>query len=723
MIRPCVSLILLVILPLQSIANESIDFDFDVLPVLTRAGCNAGSCHGAAVGRGGFHLSLWGSDPASDYAAITREFEGRRIDVRRPTESLLLKKPTGTIDHEGGAILDENSASFKIVHTWLQQGARRIRGRELEKIEVRFKHATLAPNSAAKLSVQESGTLDALAYFRGQDPISVNHLVSINIPDSSGLEIDLDSLRLTALRPGIHTLTLRYGDRVQALQVLTPNLSNNNATAESVLPTDLIHIARGQIDRWLDERRAQLSEKVAPLADEATLLRRLMLDLIGRAPSPTELEAYLQNNSNDKYAQQVEQWLGSKEYVDFWTYRWTRTFGLRPNSQAPQGLHHFYRWFHQQLATGRPWDEVCRELITASGDCHVEGPAFFMLIANDPRQQAEQISRLFIGARLECANCHDHPLDRWKQDDYHSLAAVFARVDRKQTVSWLDRGAVTNPRTGLPAIPQLPGGQRFSSSGDVRRELADWMIQHPDSLLAKATVNRLWSHFFGRGLVEPVDDMRLTNPATHPQLLQSLSASFIAQRYDIRALIREIMLSEAYRRESPTTTSASRSDFTYSFGPRKPLSPDVLLDLVDDATGSTLPIAERTEIERAILLEDPTTPSLALDTLGRCVRNEICSTSSATSSLALMLHWINGETVNQRIVHKQHWLKTTIKEDIESEELLKLMTLRTLCRYPTPAEQHKLLQVLNQLPPEQREAGWEDLFWALLSSEDFLDNR
>jgi hypothetical protein len=723
MIRPCVSLILLAILPSQSLANESIDFDLDVLPVLTRAGCNAGSCHGAAVGRGGFHLSLWGSNPDADYAAIARESEGRRIDVRRPTESLLLKKPTGTIEHEGGAILDENSPSWNILHTWLQQGARRIRARELEKIEVRFQHTLLAPNSAAKLAVQESGTLELLAHFRGQAPIPVNHLVSINIPDSSGLEIDIDSMRLTALRPGIHTLTLRYGGRVQALQVLSPNRSATNASAESAIPTDLPNVACGEIDRLLDERRAQLSKRVAPIADEATLLRRLMLDLIGRAPSSRELEAYLQDNSNDKYAQQVEQWLGSKEYVDFWTYRWTRTFGLRPNSNAPQGLHHFYRWFHQQLANGRPWDEVCRELITASGDCHVEGPAFFMLLANDPRQQAEQISRLFIGARMGCANCHDHPLDRWKQDDYHGLAAVFARIDRKQTVRWLDRGGVTNPRTGLLAIPQLPGGPRFSLSGDVRSELVDWMIQHPDSHLAKTTVNRLWSHFFGRGLVEPVDDMRLTNPATHPQLLQSLTASFIAQRYDLRALTREIVLSKAYRRESPTTTNASRSDFTYSFGPRKSLSPDVLLDLVDDATGSTLPIAERTDIERSILLEDPTTPSPALDTLGRCVRNDACTSSSATSSLALMLHWINGETVNQRIVHEQHWLKTTLNEGIGSEELLKRMTLRTLCRYPTPAEQQSFIQVLNQLPPKQREAGWEDLFWALLSSKDFLDNR
>ena len=733
MIRPCASLILLLFLPLPSLASELIDFDFDVVPALTRAGCNAGSCHGAAAGRGGFHLSLWGSNPAADYQAITREFEGRRIDVRQPTESLLLKKPTGTIDHEGGAILNEDSTSWKILHTWLQQGARRIRKRELERVEVRFKQAPLAPNSAANLSVQESGTLDVLAYFRGQAPIPVNHLVSIHIPDPSGLELEADSLRLTALRPGIHTLTLRYGDRVQALQVLTPNLpaaqatgtqaTGTQATGESTSPAEVPPITGGEIDRWLDERRALLSEIVAPLADDATLLRRLMLDLIGRAPTPTELEAFLQDKSDDKYAQQVEYWLGSNEYVDFWTYRWTRTFGLRPNNNAPQGLHYFYRWLHQQIATGRPWDEVSRELITASGDCHEEGPAFFMLLANDPRQQAEQISRWFIGARMECANCHDHPLDRWKQDDYHGLAAVFARIDRKQAVRWLDRGAVTNPRTGLPAIPQLPGGPRFSSSGDVRSELADWMIQHPDSLLAKATVNRMWSHFFGRGLVEPVDDMRLTNPATHPQLLQALTTSFIAQRYDLRALTREIVLSEAYRRESPATTAASRGDLTYRFGPRKSLSPDVLLDLVDDATGSTLPIAERAEIERAILIEDPTTPSPALDTLGRCVRSEACTTSSATSSLALMLHWINGETINQRIIHEQHWLKTTLQETIESEELLKRMTLRTLCRYPTPAEQQRFLQVLNQLPVEQRAAGWEDLFWALLSSQDFLDNR
>jgi hypothetical protein len=729
MIRHYLSLIILLGIGIPTKASEPIEFDFEVLPTLTRAGCNSGSCHGAAAGRGGFHLSLWGSNPSADFAAIAREFEGRRIDVRHPKDSLFLKKPTGTMDHEGGAILDENTISWQLLHDWLQQGAQRVRTRELNKIELQFNQKALDAISAAILPVGENGTLDVLAHFKGQNPLNINHLVTITVPDPSGLKFESATLHLIALRPGIHTVTVRYCDRVQSLQILTPkpstsleNLSVNtlpDANGQAVTN----RVADAVIDRWLDERRTSLSESASPSADDVTLLRRVMLDLIGRSPSAQELQEYLQDNTADKYERIVEKWLTSPDYVNFWTYRWTRTFGLRPNNNAPQGLHQFYQWLRKQIAANRAWNEVTLEMITATGDCHEEGPAFFMLLANDPRQQAEQISRWFLGARMECANCHDHPLDRWKQDDYHGLAAVFARIERKQVVRWLDRGAVTNPRTGLPAIAQLPGGPRFSSSGDVRAELAKWMIEHPDSLLAKSTVNRVWSHFFGRGLVEPVDDIRLTNPATHPQLLEALTTSFVSQGYDIRSLIREIVLSKAYRRQAPATTAESRSDITYSFGPRKTLSPDVLLDLIDDATGSSLPITEKQAGQRAIQLEDPTTPSMTLDTLGRCARSEVCSTPSATSSLSLMLHWINGETLNERITAEEHWLKSTLKQNITPQEMLDRMYLRTLCRYPSAAERDTYLQALEPLPETERSAGWEDLFWALLSSKDFLDNR
>jgi hypothetical protein len=723
MIRHCLSLIILLGIGIPTKAEELIEFDFEVLPTLTRAGCNSGSCHGAAVGRGGFHLSLWGSNPSEDYATIAHEFEGRRIDVRQPSDSLFLKKPTGTIDHEGGALLDERSIPWQILYDWVQQGAQRVRTRELDKLELQFNQRALDAVSAATLAVGEHGTLEVIAHFKGRKPLKINHLVTITIPDPSGLKFEPDTLELTALRPGIHTVTMRYCDRVQSLQILTPKPSTLPQTASAHSRQDANVNAESVIDRWLDERRTSLSESAVPPADEATLLRRVMLDLIGRAPTALELEVYLQDTTTDKYERQVEKWLTSTEYVDFWTYRWTRTFGLRPNSNAPQGLHQFYQWLHQQIASNRAWDEVTREMITATGDCHEEGPAFFMLLANDPRQQAEQISRWFIGSRMECANCHDHPLDRWKQDDYHGLAAVFARIERKQIVRWLDRGAVTNPRTGLPAIAQLPGGARFSSSGDVRAELAKWLIEHPDSLLAKSTVNRVWSHFFGRGLVEPVDDMRLTNPATHPQLLQALTAGFVSKRYDIRSLIREMVLSKAYRRQAPATTAESLSDITYNFGPRKAIPPDVLIDLIDDATGSSLPLTDKPSVQRAIQLEDPTTPSMTLDTLGRCARSDVCNTTSATSSLSLMLHWINGETLNERITDEKHWLKSTLKENLESEEMLDRMYLRTLCRYPSTEERNTYLPALEPLSAAERMSGWEDLFWALLSSKDFLDNR
>lgn len=723
MIRHYLSYIILLCFGSMTWAAEPIDFDFEVLPTLTRAGCNAGSCHGAAAGRGGFHLSLWGSNPAEDYVTLTREFEGRRLDVREPANSLLLKKPTGTIDHEGGAILDENSVPWQILYDWIKQGAQRHRSRQLNQMEIQFEKSVLDSDSAVTLNVKASGTLDVTAQFSDRSSHAINHLVAVTIPDPSGVQFEPATMQLTALRPGIHTVIVRYSDRVQALQILTPSNPPPNTTSAATHSLTSDAATAGVIDRWLDERRETLLQTAFPPADDATLLRRVMLDLVGRAPTPTELETYLRETATDKYERIVERCLSSEEYVDFWTYRWTRILGLRPNSNAPQGLHQFYQWLHKQIETGRAWDEVTREMLTATGDCHEESPTFFMLLANDPRQQAEQVSRWFMGVRMECANCHDHPLDRWKQDDYHGLAAVFARIDRKQVVRWLDRGAVTNPRTGLPAIPQLPGGARFSSSGDVRGELAKWMIETPDTLLAKATVNRVWSHFFGRGLVEPVDDMRSTNPATHPQLLRALTSAFVSQRYDLRSLQREIVLSAAYRRQSPSTTAESNADFTYNYGPRKAITPDVLLDLIDDATGSSLPIADQASPDRAIQLEDPTTASMTLDTLGRCARSEACNTPSATSSLSLMLHWINGDTINQRIENEQHWLKSTLKQNPEPVKLLDDMYVRALCRHPQPAERDLFLKKLDQLELAQREAYWEDLFWALLSSKDFLDNR
>lgn len=696
-------------------ASEPISFDYEVLPTLTRAGCNSGSCHGAAVGRGGFHLSLWGSNPRDDYAAIVREFEGRRVDVAHPTASLILKKPTGEIDHEGGAILDENSVPWKILHAWIEQGAQRRRNLQLKEMEISWNQQILPATSPITLPLQTRGTIDVTALFLSTESKSINHLVAIQIPDPSSLKFDTTTQQLSALRPGIHTLIVRYCDRIQALQILTPNTHS---------PADTSNVtASNTIDYWLDQRREALRQTAAPLAPEASQLRRVMLDLIGRAPTPQELSDYLTDSNPDKYQINIDRLISSPEYVRFWTYRWTRVFGLRPNSNAPQGLHSFYQWMQAQIADGTAWDQVAREMITATGDTHQQSPAFFMLLANDPRQQAEQFSRWFIGARLECANCHDHPLDRWKQDDYHGLAAVFARIDRKQMVRWLDRGAVTNPRTGLPAIPQLPGGSRFSSSGDVRGELVQWMLEHPDSLFAKTIVNRVWSQFFGRGLVEPVDDMRLTNPATHPQLLESLAESFKSHQYDLQYLIRQVVLSDAYRRQSPATTADSRSDLTYNFGPRKSLPADVLLDLIDDATGSQLPIADASTRDRAVALEDPTTPSSTLDTLGRCVRSDTCVTPSATSSLTLMLHWINGETLNDRIANDKHWLNTTLQENLPPAEMLERLYIRTLCRSPNPTEQQMFLKSLAQESNSDSSLIWEDLFWALLSSKDFLDNR
>ena len=717
MIRFATICVLLFCAPI-SIASEPINFDLQVLPTLTRLGCNAGSCHGAAVGRGGFHLSLWGSNPQEDYLTITRQFESRRIDLANPAKSLFLKKPTAIIDHEGGALIDEGSPEWQILHTWIEQGAQRANAKQLTQLQIQIGDSIVTNDVAATIPLLQNAEQKITAQFADQSQQNIEPFVAVSISDSSSLKFDSQMRRLTPLRSGIHTIVVRYANIVQAIQVLTPD-SSKQANDPKPVKTS----AENLIDFWLDQRRSQLGHTASPLADEPTILRRVMLDLIGRAPTPEELQRYSQDDNHEKYQQLVEQLLASPQFIDFWTYRWTRYLGLRPNNNAPQGLLAFHRWMHLQIGNNRPWDQVIQELVTASGDSHQISPAFFMLLANDARQQAEQISRLFIGARMECANCHDHPLDRWKQDDYHGLAAVFARLDRKQVVRWSDRGGVTHPRTGLPAVAQLPGGPRFNSSGDVRAELAKWMLDAKAPVAARATVNRLWSHFFGRGLVEPIDDLRLTNPATHPQLLNELTDSLLRQQYDLKQLMRMMVLSEAYRRQAPSSAEKSLGDVTYDDGPRKSLTAEVLLDLINDATGNKNIDRLKSDDGRAIQIADPTTPSPTLDTLGRCVRSDACAAPTANSSLALMLHWINGETINDRIMQPDHWLQQSLSADQPFSEIIDEMYLRTLCRRPLVADRQNHVARLTDLPVTERLAYLEDLQWALLSSRDFLDNR
>lgn len=709
--------ILLMVLLFGSVATagEPLYFDTTVLPILTKAGCNSGACHGATAGRGGFRLSLWGSDPSADYSAIVNDWEGRRVDRVIPSNSLLLKKPAGHLDHEGGVRLPEDSAHWQRVERWIRQGVHRTEKIVLERLTVKIQESLITGKQAVIIPKGERRSLQVEASFAGGMVRDVTELATISVPDASSLKYHDQSREVESQRPGLHALAIRYLDQVTCIQIVTPY--------ETVPVASWLEPVSSGIDFEIEKRLRELNLTPYPSAGELTLLRRVTLDLTGRMPTESELQSYVAESRPDKYERLIDRLLASPQFTQYWTYRWSRILGIRPIAAAPEGLKAFYQWLKSQIDNDTPWDEVTGKVLTATGDSHEIGPAFFMLVSPDARGQAEQISKIFMGVQIGCANCHDHPLDRWKQRDYHGLAAIFARLQRDRFVRWNARGFVTNPQTGQPAIARVPGDAEVSTSGDAREELNRWLFDPTQPYAARAFTNRLWAHFFGRGLVEPLDDIRTTNPASHPELLDRLTAELIHKRYSLKHFMRDLVMSNAYRRISVPAEERKFPDSFYVYGPRKSLTPEVTLDLISDATGTVTSFPDTLGGTRAISLLDPRTPSSPLDSLGRCSIQGSCSSEAAPPSLAMMLHWINGDTLNERIVDKNGTLVRMLESSANNQLILKQLYLVTLNRFPTRSEVSFWLEQGLEDRSLDRKAFFEDLFWSLLTSNEFLENQ
>jgi Protein of unknown function (DUF1553)/Protein of unknown function (DUF1549) len=703
-----ISIALLVLLVCNLGAEAPIDFDTEVMPVLTRSGCNVGSCHGAAAGRGGFHLSLLGSDAASDYAAIVGQFEGRRINLSHPAKSLVLRKPTLDLDHEGGDAL--KPAGAEILQAWIAQGARRIQARSLSKLNVEPVHV-LAQDSGQLIPLR------AVAQFDDSSSREVTQWTVFTASDPGSIRIDPVQRTASILRPGQHTIIARYLDRVVPLRISLP------------LSDQLVDHSQEPVHNFIDTSvLSQLTElrlTVAPLADDATYLRRVYLDLIGRLPAREEVLEFLADNTQSRLKREhlVERLLDSEAFVQYWTYRFSKLLRVMPQPGDKQGAQTYHSWIGQQIRARVPLDKLAHQLLTAVGDTHQHGPANFARSTSDARAQAELVSQVFMGTRLQCANCHNHPLDRWTQDDYHGLAAIFARLERGQVVRLTGRGAVTNVRTGEPAIPRLPGFKNLPLDEDGRESLARWLISHDNPYFAKSFVNRLWRGSFGRGLIEPADDLRDTNPATHPELLDQLAGDFIEHGYDLRHTLRRIVNSATYARSGQTDNVNHHDDRFYSHAYKRPLEPEVIADALYDATGVSDTYGDQPHGRRAVELFDVSTPSPALDVLGRCSRRESCEGATALPVLSTKLHQLNGDLVNRKVTAQQSYLHRLLAAQASEAEIVDDIYLRALSRPPTAAERTHWLSLISAATAEQRVAILEDIQWSVLNCSEFLLNH
>ena len=691
------------------------------MPVFTKFGCNAGACHGAAAGRGDFKLSLFGGNPRADYEAIVRQLAGRRINLMHPEESLVVLKPTAQISHGGRQVLNENGEGAQLLRNWVQQGAQYETLRQLERVEI-------SPQKQVITNLESPIQLQAKAHFSNSTTEDVTRWTVFTPEDTSAVEIDAATAVAKVNRRGRHIILARYLTEVVPIEFIAP--LNEAPVQQYIHENGETHTpsksAINNIDEEILKLLATLRLPISIPADDTTFLRRVTLDLTGRLPVPDTVATFLTDPDPKKRETLVDTLLQSDEFNEYWTLQLAKLLRIGAQERNTQGAFVYHQWLSEQIREGVGYDQVARSVILATGDSHEVGPANFYRTVNGPREQAEFMSELFMGTRLRCANCHNHPLDKWTQDDYHGLAAIFAKIEGDQIVKVKPSGEVIHPATREKAVPRIPGDRFLPADvADGRVELADWLTGSDNPYFAKAIVNRLWRAMMGRGLVEPVDDFRSTNPATHPELLTTLADDFVAHGYDLRRTLRRIALSATYARSANTLPQNATDDRFYSHALQKPLEPEVLADAISDVLGVPDIYGNEPEGTRAVSLSDPNTESDALDILGRCGRETSCENSTAAiDGLQRKLHLFNGDLLNARIGVPDSRLDRLMSIGRSPMEIVNEFYLAALSRHPTDTEQQFWKQHIDvKTSANSQRAILEDMVWSLLTCNEFVTNH
>jgi hypothetical protein len=724
--------------------SPRLDFPTRILPILTRAGCNTGTCHGAAIGQGGFRLSLLGYDPDSDYDSMVREFGGRRIHTAAPDESLLLRKASLRIPHGGGLRFPVNSPFYKTLQAWLKAGAPYGRGnRRIARITVTPPDTLLALPSGPGRKGANRLTLRVTARYTDGTTEDVSRLALYTVNDDAIAQVTPTG-QVTVRTRGVTSIMVRYLGQVVAARVGIP-FSDTPLSPSALTRHNLI-------DEKAIAEFIRLRLPPSPLADDTEFLRRAYLDVIGTQPTADEARAFLNEAPTAKKRDQlITTLLDRPEFVDFWTLKFADLLLINSKRLGDEPTKVYHSWLREQIARKTPLDHLVKNLLTAEGSTTRNGETNFYRLTSDPRDMSEYVSRTFLGVRLQCARCHNHPFDRWTQNDYYGMAAFFARVRYDgQRIVTLDRGDVPHPKTNKNVAPRLlvhPApdhtGKRQKARGespipdtknqkpkaksqdptpfptDRRVALANWLTSPQNSLFAETMVNRVWKELMGRGLISPVDDVRASNPPAHPALLKALAQAFVQHGYDLRWLVKTIVSSGLYQLSSRPNAVNRHDTRFFSHALLKPLPAHVLADALAQVTGVTDQYPEQPDATRALQLRDSQTPSYTLDVFGRCRRETDCENPTAFGGgLPQALHLINSPALDAKI--KNGILERLITEKRANPAIVEELYLRALSRFPTPQERADWEKTLSGT--DRREAA-EDLLWALLNSREFAFNH
>ena len=700
----------------RSTEHPPVSFKIDVMPVFMKTGCNQGSCHGAARGKEGFRLSLFGFDPDGDHHRLTREMVGRRVDLALPERSLLLEKGVGAVAHGGGQRIQVGDEYYATLLEWLKDGAVNDPGEvpTVVSVELFPKGGVLnGEGSTQKLMVRakySDGTdrdVTSLAYFSSNN-------------DNSAM-VSQDGL-ITATNRGEAFVMARFDTHTVGRQYIT-------------LPKDLQFqwneiVANNYIDELSYEKLKKLRINPSDLCTDEEFLRRVSIDICGVLPTEEEYFAFMSDDDPNKREKLVDSLLDRKEFVEMWVMKWSELLQIKSSNQVSyKSMLLYYNWLQTRVADNVPIDQMVRELISSKGGTFANAATNYFQSETDTLKVAENIAQVFMGMRIQCAQCHNHPFDRWTMDDYYSFAAFFSQIGRKrgedprETIVFNSGSGEVRHLVGNRVMtPKFLGGDVPDLKGKDRREvLAGWLASAENPFFATNLSNVVWAHFFGRGIINDVDDVRVSNPAVNEELLQALAGKFTEYEYDFKRLVRDICTSRMYQLSTATNDSNASDTTNFSHASLRRVRAEVLLDMITQVTTTKNKFTGLPLGARAVQIADGNTSTYFLTTFGRASRETVCSCEvKMEPNLSQALHLLNGDTVQSK-VEQGGLVKALLAEGKSVPDVVKSLYVRVLTREPTEKEISQLVELVAS--EGDQEKALRDAFWALLNSREFVFNH
>ena len=693
-----------------------ISYTLDVMPVFLKANCNTGSCHGAARGKDGFRLSLYGFDVNGDYNRITREFSSRRINLAFPEDSLLLTKGAGVVPHTGGTRFRKGDELYETVHEWLQDGAVIDQGEipTVTKVDIYPKGAVLNGEGAQqKITVR--------AYYSDGTDRDVTHLAYFSSNNDNSAIIEQDGV-VTAQNRGEAFIMARFDTHTVGTHFIV--LPKNLQFAWNELPEN------NYIDTHMHNKFKNLRIIPSELCTDEEFIRRVTLDVTGRLPTVDEYNAFLADVDPKKRDKLVDELLTRKEFVEIWVMKWAELLTIRTTNQISyKSMLLYYTWLQERVANNVPMNVMVQELLGSNGGTFANAATNYYQNETNTLKVAENVAQVFMGMRMQCAQCHNHPFDRWTMDDYYSFAAFFSQIGRKRgedpreiIVFNSGSGEVRHPVGNRVMAPKFLGGETPDVAGKDRRQvMANWLASDENPFFSQNLSNIVWAHFFGKGIIQEVDDVRISNPPVNKELLDALSQKLREYNYDFKKLVRDICTSRTYQLSTKTNETNEKDTTNFSHATLRRMRAEVLLDAITQVTTTSNKFPGLPNGARAVQIANGNTSTYFLTTFGRAKRETVCSCEvKMEPNLSQALHMLNGDTVNAKVT-QGGLVATRLGEEVPHEKIIEEIYIRCLTRKPTEKELTNLMELVSL--EENKQQALEDVFWALLNSREFVFNH